>query len=126
MNNVGKRIGIGVGLSLVGAVLFACSGSQDVDTPDPTEGVAGTVSSELKSGHCTLNGGGGSGSSSTGGPPTCQSQQVYDCPGGSTSILCTCNGTAQGSCTCGSLTFAFDCSNQCSIGKAQLKACGIH
>jgi hypothetical protein len=123
------RMGIVVGMVGVASagLLFACTNGDEVsETHDPT----GVVGSELKGGggHCTLSGSSGYGGSSSSGLTSCQSNQVYTCSAGDTSITCTCDGVSgTGSCSCGTKTFAYGCTNNadCTIGRTQLKACGL-
>jgi hypothetical protein len=54
----------------------------------------------------------------------------YKCSsGGDRAIRCECtaqNGKwGQGSCTCGSFTFAFDCANACTISPEDYQTCGL-
>jgi hypothetical protein len=121
---LGLVLAFGACATLLGVALVACGGSSEseVETNLPDE-PTGRAASALKGagGHCTLTGGGGSGNTTS-----CQGSETFACPGGSVTITCTCGDfTSAGSCTCGSQTFPFDCSNQCTITRTQQKTCGI-
>ncbi len=83
---------------------------------------------------CRYVSGGGSGGVAD-GVASCLVSSTFACSAGDArerSIACECstkvgsNGVwGGGSCTCGDLTFAFDCDNACRIGAAEYQKCGL-
>jgi hypothetical protein len=116
----GSLIGVVAAVASFASLLFACAGSDGVDSPAPAPDVS-ELSLEGRGSRCQGS------SSGFSGPTSCEAQQVYTCGKKTQSITCECtNGTSPGTCTCGDLTtFPFDCSNMCTITSTQLSACGI-